>query len=251
MMGRLDKQLRIVYIDMSSMVPDNHLLRVIKETIDFEFIYDRVSDCYSSIGRPSIDPVLLIKMLLVGYLYGIKSERRLEEEVSLNIAYRWFCDLDLDQRVPDHSTFSQNRRRRFQDGKVFEDLWTGILQQILQLGLIKGDLIACDGTFLPITASSKSLEDQEMLIRTGMQSYLDLLDQELTQEPGYQSPEVKVQTRTGKLSKTDPEARWRTHGGKTGLGYLMQTSTDCTSGMITGVDVYPANQKEAPLCCDT
>lgn len=247
MMGRLDKQLRIVYIDMSSMVPEQHLLRVIKENIDFEFIYDRVSDCYSSIGRPSIDPVLLIKMLLVGYLYGIKSERRLEEEVSLNIAYRWFCDLDLDQRVPDHSTFSQNRRRRFQDGKVFEDLWIGILQQILQLGLIKGDLIACDGTFLPITASSKSLEDQEMLIRTGMQSYLDLLDQELTQEPGYQSPEVKVQTRTGKLSKTDPEARWRTHGGKTGLGYLMQTSTDCTSGMITGVDVYPANQKESTI----
>lgn len=146
MMGRLDKQLRMVYIDMSSMVPEHHLLRVIKENIDFEFIYDRISDCYSSIGRPSIDPVLLIKMLLVGYLYGIKSERRLEEEVSLNIAYRWFCDLDLDQRVPDHSTFSQNRRRRFQDGRVFEDLWTGILQQILQLGLIKVEISATEGS---------------------------------------------------------------------------------------------------------
>ena len=82
MMGRQDKQLKMILLDLSSMVPENHLLRIIKEHIDFDFIYDHVRDRYSTIGRPSIDPVLLIKMLLVGYLYGIKSERRLEEELN-------------------------------------------------------------------------------------------------------------------------------------------------------------------------
>ena len=130
MMGRQDKQLRMVVFDLSSMIPKDHLLRAIKENIDFNFIYEAVSDRYSSIGRPSIDPTLLIKMLLIGFIYGIKSERRLEEEVHLNLAYRWFCDLDLEDRVPDHSTFSQNRRRRFCDGQVIEDIWVGVLKQI-------------------------------------------------------------------------------------------------------------------------
>lgn len=214
MMGRQDKQLKMVFLDLSSMVPEKHLLRIVKAHINFDFIYERVQDCYSTMGRPSIDPVLLIKMLLVGYLYGIKSERRLEEEVNLNIAYRWFCDLDLDERVPDHSTFSQNRRRRFQDGRLFEDLWTGILQQIIQLNLIKGDLIACDGTFLPINVSAKSLIDQEMIIRKEMQSYLDLLDQELQMEPGFKAHEPKEQVKTGRISRTDPEARWIARGDK-------------------------------------
>ncbi len=81
--------------------------------MDFRFIYDKVEHLYAEIGRPGVDPVVLFKMLLVGYLYGIPSERRLEEEITLNVAYRWFLGLELDQRVPDHSTLSQNRRRRF------------------------------------------------------------------------------------------------------------------------------------------
>ena len=229
------------------MVPENHLLRLIKEHIDFNFIYDLVKDRYSAKGRPSVDPVLLIKMLLVGYLYGIKSERRLEEEVNLNIADHWFCDLDLDQRVPDHSTFCQNRRRRFQDGQLFEDLWIGILQQIIEFELIKGEVIACDGSFLPIQVFSKSWVDQEIVIRQGAQCYLDLLDQELQLESGYQAHESEEQTKIVKTSRTDPEARWLTHGNKVGLGYLMQTSTDCSTGIITEVDVYPGNQKESTL----
>ena len=247
MMGRQDKQLRMVFFDLSSLVPENHLLRTIKKHIDFDFIYELVKDLYSAIGRPSVDPVLLVKMLLIGYLYGIKSERRLEEEVNLNIAYHWFCGLDLDKRAPDHSTFSQNRRRRFQDGQLFEDLWIGILKQIIDLDLINGEVIACDGTFLPIQVSSKSWTDQEIVVRKGMQSYLDLLDQELKEQPGYREHEPKEDTKAVKISCTDPEARWITHGKKVGLGYLMQTSTDCSTGIITGVDVYPANRKESSV----
>lgn len=247
MMGRQDKQLRMVVFDLSSMIPKDHLLRAIKENIDFNFIYEAVSDRYSPIGRPSIDPTLLIKMLLIGFIYGIKSERRLEEEVHLNLAYRWFCDLDLEDRVPDHSTFSQNRRRRFCDGQVFEDIWVGVLKQILAMGLIQGDVIACDGTYIPANVSGKNLIEQDTLIRKGMHSYLDALDEELSQEPGYEQHEQKEEVKRGRRSIADPDADWIRHGNKTGLGYLMQTSCDCTNGMITGVDVFPANQKESSI----
>ena len=115
MMGKQSEQIQMVILDIDSMIPDTHLLRRIKNCVNFDFIYEKAAPYYSPVGRKSIDPVVLIKMLLIGYLYGIKSERRLEEEVSLNLAYRWFCGIDLMHKVPDHSTFSQNRRRRFQE----------------------------------------------------------------------------------------------------------------------------------------
>lgn len=110
-MGKQSGQIQMVILDIDSMIPEDHLLRRIKNCVNFDFIYEKAAPYYSPVGRKSIDPVVLIKMLLIGYLYGIKSERRLEEEVSLNLAYRWFCGIDLMHRVPDHSTFSQNRRR--------------------------------------------------------------------------------------------------------------------------------------------
>ena len=93
-------------------MPEEHFLRQLDGLMDFSFIYQRVESLYSRRGRPSIDPVVVVKMLLLGYLYGIDSERRLEQEVRVNIAYRWFLGIDLDEPVPDHSTFSQLRRRK-------------------------------------------------------------------------------------------------------------------------------------------
>ena len=119
MMGKQIGQIQMVILDIDSMIPEDHLLRRIKNCVNFDFIYEKAVPYYSHVGRKSIDPVILIKMLLIGYLYGIKSERRLEEEVSLNLAYRWFCGIDLMDRVPDHSTFSQNRRRRFQEAMTY------------------------------------------------------------------------------------------------------------------------------------
>ena len=109
MMGKQSEQIQMVILDIDSMIPDTHLLRRIKNCVNFDFIYEKAAPYYSPVGRKSIDPVVLIKMLLIGYLYGIKSERRLEEEVgvSLNLAYRWFCGIDLMHKVPEHSTFSQ------------------------------------------------------------------------------------------------------------------------------------------------
>lgn len=95
MMGQQSGQIQMIILDIDAMIPDKHLLRQIKNCINFDFIYEKAAPYYSNTGRKSIDPVILIKMLLIGYLYDIKSERRLEEEVSLNLAYRWFCGMDL------------------------------------------------------------------------------------------------------------------------------------------------------------
>ena len=150
MMGRQNGQIQMVILDIDSMIPDNHLLRQIKNCVNFDFIYEVAAPYYSNTGRKSIDPVILIKMLLVGYLYGIKSERRLEEEVSLNLAYRWFCGIDLTQRVPDHSTFSQNRRRRFLDAGIFREIFNEIVLKCIQLGIVSGETGVADGSFFPL-----------------------------------------------------------------------------------------------------
>ena len=110
MMGKKDGQLCFAVVDLEELIPENHLLKKINRAIDFNFIYDITRPYYSDKGRPSIDPVCMIKMLLIGYLYGIRSERRLEEETTLNIAYRWFCGFNIMDSIPDHSVFSQNRR---------------------------------------------------------------------------------------------------------------------------------------------
>ncbi len=140
----------MVILDIDSMIPENHLLRQIKNSVNFDFIYEKATPYDSHVGRKSIDPVILIKMLLVGYLYGIKSERRLEEEVSLNLAYRWFCGIDLTQRVPDHSTFSQNRRRRFLDAGIFREIFNEIVLKCIQLGIVSGETGVADGSFFPL-----------------------------------------------------------------------------------------------------
>ena len=123
MMGKISGQMRMFIIDINELVPETHMLKRIDKLVDFDFIYKLAAPYYSATGRRSIDPVTLIKMLLIGYLYGIKSERRLVEEVQLNIAYRWFCGLELSDKVPEHSLFSQNRRRRFHDSTLFRDIF--------------------------------------------------------------------------------------------------------------------------------
>ena len=110
----------MVFVDIESRIPENHLLRKIDQKISFDFIYDLLAPYYPATGRPSIDPVSMFKMLLIGYLYGIKSERRLVEEVRLNIGYRWFCGFELDDAIPDHSTFSKTRTRKWQQSGLFQ-----------------------------------------------------------------------------------------------------------------------------------
>ncbi len=128
MMGQQAEQEALFYeFSLERHVPANHLLRSIDRFVDLGGLRLRLSPFYSLTGRPSIDPELLIRMLLVGYCYGIRSERRLCEEVHLNLAYRWFCRLGLDGEVPDHSTFSKNRHGRFRDSDVFRHMFEAVV----------------------------------------------------------------------------------------------------------------------------
>ena len=248
MMGRQSGQIAFEVIHIEAMVPRNHLLRKIQRSLQFGFIYEKAQDLYAQTGRPSIDPVLLVKMLLIGYLYGIKSERRLEEEVNLNLAYRWFCNLNVTDRVPDHSTFSQNRKRRFDQSGVFEDVFSGILQQCITLGLVTGECTVGDGSYLPANVSSYSQVKLHETVKLGMQSYLSALDEELEKEPGFRKVEDRTQIIHRTTSQTDPDCGQIHHGKKSGLGYLVETTVDCGHGIITGVDTYSANQKESSVC---
>jgi transposase len=119
------------YFRLEDQVPENHLLRLVDKYVDFSFVRERLRDSYSETGRPSIDPELLLRLLLIGYLYGISSERKLVEELRMHLAWRWFTGLGFDEEVPHHSTFSKNGHGRFQESKVFEQLFEEVVAQCL------------------------------------------------------------------------------------------------------------------------
>ncbi len=119
-------------------VPGDHLLRSVDRFVDLSSIRKYLAPFFSDIGRPSIDPELMIRMLLIGYIMGIRSERRLCDEIHLNLAYRWFCRLDLGDGVPDHSTFSKNRHGRFRESYLFRHMFEGVVACCIKEGLVGG-----------------------------------------------------------------------------------------------------------------
>ena len=146
MMGRQqDDQAKLFYeFCLEDRVPSNHLLRKIDRFIDLSELRTHLAPFYSDLGRPSVDPDLMIRMLIVGYCFGIGSERRLCEEVDLNLAYRWFCRLGLENRVPDHSTFSKARHGRFRDSDAFRHVFETVVQRAMMEGLAGGEGFAVD-----------------------------------------------------------------------------------------------------------
>lgn len=168
-------------VNIEDLVPQNHLLRKIDETIDFSFIADKCRPLYSqNNGRPCIDPVMLFKMLLIGYLFGIRSERRLIEEIKVNIAYRWFVGLSLTDPVPHHSTFSQNRRRRFQQSPIYQEIFDEIVIQAIQHGFIEGKQLFSDSTFLKANASKNKLKKQKVTVTP--KSYIEELEKDIDKD---------------------------------------------------------------------
>src|SRR5450755_2780331 len=150
MMGQSSgNQNRLFYsFNLEEHVPANHLLRGIAEFFDLSDLRAYLAPFYSHTGRPSIDPELMIRMLVVGYCFGIRSDRRLCEEVHLNLAYRWFCRLGLDGRIPDQSTFSKNRYGRFQESGIYRTLFEEVVSQCQGAGLVGGEGFAVDGTLI-------------------------------------------------------------------------------------------------------
>lgn len=155
MMGQLSSgQERLFYsFNLEDHIPANHLLRSIDRCLDLSDLRHYLADFYSPIGRPSIDPELMIRMLIVGYCYGIRSERRLCEESHLNLAYRWFCRLSLEDEIPNHSTFSKNRHDRFRDSDLFRWLFNEVLRRCMDAGLVKDEGFAVDASIIKANAS--------------------------------------------------------------------------------------------------
>ena len=158
MMGsRKECQAALFYeFSLEDHVPADHLLRSIDRFVDLTDIRTHLRPFYSDIGRPSVDPELMIRMLLIGYIMGIRSERRLCEEVHLNLAYRWFCRLDLGDDVPDQSTFSKNRHGRFRESDLFRQLFESVVARCIKEGLVGGDVFAADASIIRADANKQN-----------------------------------------------------------------------------------------------
>ena len=159
------KQLKMTFLTLEELMPEKHFLRDLERCVDFSFIYDIVEPLYAKVGRPSIDPVLLVKMLLLGYLYGIPSERKLEQEVRVNIAFRWFLGIDFDEPVPDHSTISQLRRRKFGGTTLFQDIFDEVIRKCMAAGLVSGKLLLTDSTHILANATKEKIKEENTLLQ--------------------------------------------------------------------------------------
>ena len=209
-------------------------------------MHEKTQDLYSHTGRPSVDPEVLIRMMIIGYLYGITSERRLCEEVQLNLAYRWFCGFNLEDKVPDHSTFSKNRHGRFSETGLFRELFLSIVKQAQGHGLVKGQHLTVDATSVQANASLESLE--EIVIRFGAEEYLEKMEEENTKEdddqPALRNQGRKLSNQTHR-SKTDPDAQmYRKNFEKLRLTYSENILMDNSSRVIVDVEVTDPNTHE-------
>jgi len=162
-------------VTLDELVPKDHLLRQINAAVDFEFIREKVAHLYcADNGRPELDPVMMFRLLFIGYLFGVRSERQLMREVQVNVAYRWFARFRLTDRVPDASTFSQNRRRRFTDTTVYQEIFDAIVGQAIGRGMVEGRVLYTDSTHLKANANRKKFD--EVQLEQAPSAYLPALD---------------------------------------------------------------------------
>jgi transposase len=243
MMGQHDRsEALFYYFRLEDQVPETHLLRLIDKHISLAFVREKLKESYSDTGRPSIDPELLLRILLIGYLYGIASERKLVEELRMHLAWRWFTGLGFDQKIPHHSTFSKNRHGRFQESKLFEQLFEEIVARCLEAGLVEGNNLSVDGSFVEANASKESRIPREQLaeaakVNQTVRQYLSELEQQNpTEEPAHEQEQV---------STTDPDSTYATKGGTPArLGYYDNYLVDNQSCVIVGVQGTAARMSQ-------
>jgi transposase len=230
------------YFRLEDQVSENHLLRLIDTHIDFSFVREQLKDSYSDTGRPSIDPELLLRIVLIGYLYGISSERKLVEELRMHLAWRWFTGLGFDQEIPHHSTFSKNRHGRFQESKLFEQMFERIVAQCLEVGLVRGDKLSVDGTFVEANASKESRIPREQLAEAAQ---VNRTVREWLTELEAQNPLEEPTHSQDKVSTTDPDSTYATKGGTPArMGYYNNYLVDNHSCIIVGVQATGARLSE-------
>ena len=243
MMGRqTGVQSQLFYLfNLEERIPESHLLRRLNPVVlqVLADLREKLAPFYSEIGRPSIDPELMIRMLIVGYCYGIRFERRLCEEVEMHLAYRWFCRLDLDDRVPDHSTFSVNRHGRFRDSDILRHVFEAVVRACMDAGLIKGDGFAVDASVIEADASRYhgkapneidwSLPERQT---RAVAEFLTALDDE---DPDADRKLPKA------ISPVDPCSAWTAKANKrVQFGYGLNYLIDIESAIIVDVEATPA-----------
>ncbi len=231
--GNPDQSQFFYAFSLEQHVPKDHLLRGIDRFLDLSDLPQYLAEFYSQIGRPSIDPKLMIRMLIIGYCFGIRSERRLCEEVHLNLAYRWFCRLDLEDKVPDHSTFSKNRHGRFRDSHLFRHLFEVVLQRCMAEGLVRGEGFATDASIIKADAQrQRRLPNEEIdwhnpkEATRPVKEYLAALEQA--------NPTIKPDK---KISLTDPASSWTAApGGPAFFAFCTNYLIDLQAGIILDVE---------------
>lgn len=254
---------------MDDLVPKDHLLRVIDKAIDWSFIYELVEDKYSAdFGRPSMDPVMLIKIPFIQYLYGIKSMRQTMKEIEVNVAYRWFLGLEMNDTVPHFSTFGKNYTRRFKDTALFEQIFSHILSECYKYKFVDPKEVFVDATHIKACANNKKMRTK--IAHEEALFYEDLLKKEIDSDrenhgkkPFKKSDksddnnpsssggmkdfttDIPKDEKTIKCSTTDPESGWFRKGEhKNVFAYSVETACD-KHGWILGYSVNPGNMHDS------
>ena len=244
-----EKQQGMELIILEQLVPQEHLLRKIDRSIDFSFIRRLCAPLYSAnLGRPAIEPEVLFRMLFVGYLYGIRSERRLEEEINYNMAYKWFCGLSLTEKAPDATTLSVNRKRRFRDNDIPEQIFNEILRQAMEKGLVGGTILYTDSTH--VKAKANKHKKMTVVVERTPKAYLEELDdaierdrKELGKKPfDKKDDDDPPPTREVQQSKSDPESgQLHKEGKPDGFHYSEHRTVDSKHNIVVNVRITPAN----------
>jgi len=257
-----DKKGQIQMISLDQLVPEDHLLRKIDKYVDFSFIYDLVEDKYSpDFGRPSLDPVTLIKLPLIQCMFGIKSMRQTMKEIEVNVAYRWFLGLDFFDDVPHFSTFGKNYKRRFEGTDLFEQIFTQILLQCMKQGLVDTSTFYVDATHVKAAANSK--KSKKILVAKKTARFYDeqlreeidkdreehgkkpLKDKDDDDNNGGNSPSGGGEQKEKKVSTTDPESGWFHKGEhKEVFAYSVEAASD-KHGWIMGYTIHPGNEHDS------
>src|SRR6516162_8533952 len=260
MMGRQDRDQGQLFYEFSldEMIPSDPLLRRINvfATAALADLHQQLKAFYSDIGRPSVDPELMIRMLLVGYCYGIRHERRLCQEVTLHLAYRWFCKLDLEDKVPHHSTFSVNRLGRFRESEILRHVFERVVAACMAAGLIKGEGFAADASVMEANASRYHGKAPDELDWTDAQrqkravaEYLAGLEAEIEAQPegggggsSYGEPPPGLNRKAPKvISPSDPSSAWTAKANKrVQFGYGLNYLIDVEHAIIVDVEATPA-----------
>ena len=263
--------MKMEMVILENLVPENHLLRKIEKVIDFSFINEICKPYYcEDNGRPAIEPEILFRMLFIGYLYGIRSERRLVEEVKVNVAYRWFLGYDLTDKIPDASVIWQNRLRRFNGTDIPQQIFDNIVRQAMKYGLVGGRVLYSDSTHLKANANKNKFTEREVQKET--QEYIKDLNKAINEDRAlhgkkplkFNGDEQKEldeeekenyfddesgaggsaagETKKIKESTTDPESGFMHRDGKPkGFFYLDHRTVDSKANIITDVFVTPGN----------